>query len=179
MKMSLTSRKQYIEVFHECHKDYIIFQSLHHEQIIKYKNKSQHSGKVQKMDECSTRTNVSDYMEKLDPPTRKRYKEKSKVIGGIDPYCIEGDDANSTEGTHPDITYPDMVNYLVFSHRPYTTEVMKSYKSLEAYNQVLESWVTKVKVYWHTDKVTVKEGQVNKMSLNLPSLRFFIAIFLN
>ena len=43
------------------------------------------------MDECSTRTNVSDYVEKLDPPTRKQYKEKSKVIGGVDPYCIEGD----------------------------------------------------------------------------------------
>ena len=56
---------------------------------------------------------------------------------------------------------------------------MKSYKSLEAYNQVLEGWVTKVKVYWHTDKVTVIQGQVNKMSLNLPILLSFIAIFLN
>ena len=53
------------------------------------------------MDECSTSTNASDYMEKLDPPTRKRYKEKLKVIGGVDPYCIEGDDANSTEATFP------------------------------------------------------------------------------
>ena len=49
------------------------------------------------MDECSTSTNASDYMEKLDPPTRKRYKEKLKVIGGVDPYCIEADDANSTK----------------------------------------------------------------------------------
>ena len=47
------------------------------------------------MDGCSARANASDYMEKLDPPTRKRYKEKLKVIGGVDPCCIERDDRNS------------------------------------------------------------------------------------
>ena len=70
------------------------------------------------MDECSTTANESDYMEKLDPPTRKRYTEKIKVTGGIDPHCIEGNDANSTEATLPDIFYPDVVNYLVFSPSP-------------------------------------------------------------
>ena len=56
------------------------------------------------MHECSTRTNASDYTEKLDPPTRKRHKEKLKVIGGVDSYCIEGDGTSSTEATNPDIT---------------------------------------------------------------------------
>ena len=113
------------------------------------------------MDECSITTNASDCMEKLNPTTTKWYKEK--VIGSVDPYCIEGDDANSTEATLPDITYADVVNYLVFCPSPYTAEGMKSYKSLEAYNQVLEGWVTKVKVYWHTDKVAVIHGQVDKL----------------
>ena len=113
------------------------------------------------MDECSTSTNASDYMQKLDLPTRKRYKENLKVIHGVDPYCIEGDDANSTEATLPDITYADVVNYLVFCPSPYTAEDMKSYKSLEAYNQVLKGWVTKVKVYWHACKVAVIQGQVD------------------
>ena len=132
------------------------------------------------MDECSTSTNASDYMGKLDPPTRKRYKEKLKVIGGVDPYCIEGDDANSTEATIPDITYFDVVNYLVFSPSPYTTEDMKPYKSLETYNQVLEGWVTKVKVYWHADKVAVIQGQVYKIFLAFTFiLLLFIAIFFN
>ena len=132
------------------------------------------------MDGCSARANVSDYMEKLDPPTRKRYKEKLKVIGGVDPYCIEGDDANSTEATIPDITYFDVVNYLVFSPSPYTTEDMKPYKSLETYNQVLEGWVTKVKVYWHADKVAVIQGQVYKIFLAFTFiLLLFIAIFFN
>ena len=119
------------------------------------------------MDGCSARANVSDYMEELDPPTRKRYKEKLKVIGGVDPCCIEGDDRISREATLPDITYPDVVNYLVFSPSPYTTEDMKSYKSLEAYNQVLDGWFTNVKICWHTDKVTAIKRQVNKMSLHL------------
>ena len=44
---------------------------------------------------------------------------------------------------------------------------MKSYKSLEAYSQVLKGWVTKVKVYWHTDKVAVIHGQVDKLFLAL------------
>ena len=132
------------------------------------------------MDECSTSTNASDYMGKLDPPTRKRYKEKLKVIGGVDPYCIEGDDANSTEATIPDIIYFDVVNYLVFSPSPYTTEDMKPYKSLETYNQVLEGWVTKVKVYWHADKVAVIQGQVYKIFLAFTFiLLLFIAIFFN
>ena len=61
------------------------------------------------MDECSITTNASDCMEKLNPTTTKWYKEK--VIGSVDPYCIEGDDANSTEATLPDITYP-VLNYI-------------------------------------------------------------------
>ena len=35
----------------------------------------------------------------------------------------------------PKITYPDFVNYLVFSPSPYTSDDLKSYKGLEAYNQ--------------------------------------------
>ena len=64
------------------------------------------------MDECSITTNASDCMEKLNPTITKWYKEKLKVIGSVDPYCIEGDDSNSTEATLPDITYPDVVNYI-------------------------------------------------------------------
>ena len=60
-------------------------------------------------------------MEKLDPPTRKRHKGKLKVIGCVDPYCIEEDGANSTEATLPDIIYADVVDYLVFSPSPCTT----------------------------------------------------------
>ena len=116
---------------------------------------------------CSARANASDYMEKLDPPTRKRYKENLKVIGGVEPCCIERDDRNSREVTLPDITYRDVVNYLVFFPSPYTIEDMKSHKSLEAYNQVLDGWVTNVKIYWHTDKVTAIKRQINKMSLYL------------
>ena len=64
------------------------------------------------MDKCPTNINASDYMEKLDPLIRKRYKEKLKVIGSSDPYCIKGNDANSTEATFLDITYPDVKNSL-------------------------------------------------------------------
>ena len=82
----------------------------------------------------STSINVSDNIVKLDPLTRKRYNEKLTVIGGVDPYSIERDDASCTKATFLGITYPDEVNYLVLSSSPYTAENKKLYKSFEAYN---------------------------------------------
>ena len=53
---------------------------------------------------------------------------------------------------YPSITYPDIVNYLVFGTSPFTSEQMKAYKGLEAYNQVLEGWVRDVHVKLVGDK---------------------------
>ncbi|KAL3883718.1 hypothetical protein ACJMK2_029954 [Sinanodonta woodiana] len=39
------------------------------------------------------------------------------------------------ESLLPSVTYPDIVNYLVFSPRTYSSEDLKSYKGLDAYNQ--------------------------------------------
>ena len=38
----------------------------------------------------------------------------------------------------PAITYPDIVNYLVFGTSPFSAEDMEAYKSLDAYNRVME-----------------------------------------
>ena len=36
----------------------------------------------------------------------------------------------------PAITYPDIVNYLLLTPSPYTSDNLKSYKGLHAYNQI-------------------------------------------
>lgn len=59
----------------------------------------------------------------------------------------------------PAVSCPDIVNYLLFTPSPYTLEDMKSYKSLQAYNQVVEGWVHNV-VTMETNNLRVVKGQV-------------------
>ena len=53
------------------------------------------------------------------------------------------------------MTYPDIVNYFIFTPSPYTFKVMKAYKSLEAYNQVLNGWVQDVRNFSKEDYILV------------------------
>ena len=64
------------------------------------------------------------------------------MIGGADPYELAPSSwINDNLESLPSIAYPDIVIYLVFSPSPYTMEDIKSYKSLEAYNQMVCGWV--------------------------------------
>jgi len=74
------------------------------------------------------------YKDRLEPATKARYIEKLALIGGIDPYDLKKlcDDVNQL----PSLTYPDIVNYLLFTPSIYTIEDLKDFKSLEAVNQV-------------------------------------------
>lgn len=103
------------------------------------------------------------YVSTLDPPSKKRYLEKLKLIDGVDPY-IESDDFSTAFDDLPPITYMDVINYLVFTPSPFSAEDMKAYKSLEAYNQVLEGWVRDVKALKHLDMHVVK-GKVSALNL--------------
>ena len=80
----------------------------------------------------------SKYFDKLDLPAKKRYCEKLKLIDDIDPYAIEDENFTYDINCFPAIAYPDIVTYLVFGTCLFSAEDMKVYKSLDAYNQVLE-----------------------------------------
>ena len=60
----------------------------------------------------------------------------------------------------PKVTYPDIVNYLVFGPSPFTMEDMRAYKSLEAYNQFVCGWVRDLGVILAKDDVFVLVARV-------------------
>ena len=68
--------------------------------------------------------------------------------------------------------YPGIVNYLVFSPSQFSPDAMRAYKSLEAYNQVIEGWVRDVKVITTSGLKVVKGKVIKLISLNL-----FVYIF--
>ena len=122
----------------------------------------------------------TDCFNKLDPPTQKRYKEKLEIIGNIDPYSVPDSHFSVKICDFPSICYPDIVNYLAFSPSPFSADDMKAYKSLEAYNQVIEGRVRDVKVMTTSGLKVVKGKVIRLISLNLlyvfPSYEIYLAI---
>ena len=70
----------------------------------------------------------TDYFNKLDPPTKKRYQEKLEVIGNIYPYSASDSHFSVKIGNFPSICYLDIVNYLAFSPSPFSVDDMGAYK---------------------------------------------------
>ena len=81
------------------------------------------------------------YRDSLDVITRARYEEKLKKINGNDPYEMEKCEWTADMTNWPEVTCPDIVNYLFFSQSVYTLEELKSYKSLQAYNYFVNGFV--------------------------------------
>ena len=98
---------------------------------------------------------TSSYFQSLDPPTQKQYREKIELLGQVDPYDIQECDLAEDVESLPEVTYSDIVNYFIFTPSPYTSEDMKAYKSLEAYNQVLNGWVRDVRNFSKEDYILV------------------------
>ena len=87
---------------------------------------------------------LSDYAKCLPFDSRKRYVEKISKIDLIDPYLLTKDELQNDKCLYPKISYPDIVNYLLFAPSPYTKDELKAYKSLDAYNQFISGWVKEV-----------------------------------
>ena len=72
----------------------------------------------------------------------------------------------------PSVAYPDMVNYLVFSPSPYTAEDLKSYKGLEAYNQMVCGWVREMQYQVINDRCVVVKAKVSNAIMSLINLTY-------
>ena len=101
---------------------------------------------------CSSSTKVQ--RRPIEPSAMARYLEKLALIGGEDPY--ELGILSTDEKLLPAITYPDIVNYLLFTPSPYTADDLKSYKGLQAYNQMCCGWVWDRQARKFGDKCLVK-----------------------
>ena len=79
----------------------------------------------------------------------------------------------------PDVSYPDMYNYLIETTSEYTHEQLKAYKSLEGYNYLANGWINSISVIKSDGKsncfiftASVKHSQ----SLSATPLKLWIAI---
>ena len=103
---------------------------------------------------------LNHFYSTLDPPGQKRYNEKTELIENKDPDTLSENEFSVDFDNFPSISFPGIVNYLVFRPSPYSTDDMKAYKSLEAYNQVIEGWVRDRKVNLNENGLTAVRGKV-------------------
>ena len=133
-----------------------------------------------------TSFSYSKYYLELKGDEKKRYDEKLKLINcDKDPYCqVESPETFSGVSIQwyewPNLMYADIYNYLILTPSLYTHDQLKSYRSLEAYNQFVNRWVSDIVVTVNTAnkaKVYVFTALVkHSQSLSLPSLKPWVAI---
>ena len=128
----------------------------------------------------------SQYYLEQTGDTKNRYFDKLKLICcKEDPYCrlekLLTFSGNTIEWHEwPDVMCGDVHNYLILTPSLYMHEQLKSYKSLEAFNQVLNAWVSDIiwtvsgsgssKLYLITSLVR------HSQSLSLPSLKVWVSV---
>ena len=95
---------------------------------------------------------ISDYAKKLDIKVRERYLQKISNIG-IDPVLIEG--KSFEPDCLPPVESTDLLCYLVLETSFYTQKQFKSFRSLEAYNQMVSGFVSGVQGHIISNKFVV------------------------
>ena len=53
------------------------------------------------------------------------------------------------------------MNYLIFTPSAYTSDDLKSYKSLQAYNNFIEGWLKDIKAFKAMDNIVVVAARVS------------------
>ena len=74
----------------------------------------------------------SKYFNTLNQMDRKRYIEKTQVIGHVDPYALPRERYTEDVSQWPAVIHSDIVQYLVYTTSYVTTEEMRAYKSLQS-----------------------------------------------
>ena len=68
----------------------------------------------------------------LSNESKKGYLAKISRIENVDPYTLKKENLNLDTEYFPQVSYPDIVNYLVFVQSPVTAEKLKCYKNIGA-----------------------------------------------
>ena len=87
---------------------------------------------------------LSEYARNLLEPEKSHYLDKVSIIG-FDPYKI-----SNNLSFLPQISYPDIVNYLDIQTSWINLEAAKAYKSLESYNYFISGFVTSFRLALET-----------------------------
>ena len=99
----------------------------------------------------------------------ERYKEKVKMLAGLDPYklverkCADVETCSVAKGNMPDIQYHDVYNYLINSKSAYTGQQLKAFKSLDAYKYFIAGFVNDTRVTFTTNGIFVIKSKVRSV----------------
>ena len=102
------------------------------------------------------------YRDSLSAENRQMYDDKLKFTAGIDPYAVSDNFYSQSMDEWPEVEFPDIVNYLLFSTSKFTNEQLKAYKSLQSYQYFVAGWVRSIFVGQATEDTTILIGKVRK-----------------
>ena len=102
------------------------------------------------------------YRDSLSAENRQLYDQKLKFTAVIDPYAISDNFYSQSLKEWPEIEFPDIVNYLMFSTSKVTKEQLKAYKSLQSYQYFVAGWVRCIFVGKATQNTTILIGKARK-----------------
>ncbi|XP_041955495.1 uncharacterized protein LOC121714280 [Alosa sapidissima] len=114
----------------------------------------------------------------FDSLSRERYLAKIALIGGVDPYTtpVDGMVALTAAVRYPNVEYHDVYHYLVNTPSPYTGADLKAYKSLDAFNFVINGWVRNILVQETADDIFATTASVfHSQYLNKEPLKAWLA----
>ena len=90
---------------------------------------------------------MSQFYRQLDSVGKRRYREKLDMLHlDMDPYLTAPDVWIGSPESWPDVTFPDICTYLLFSPSPCTKDDLKAYKSTEAWKYVTSGYVSGIKL---------------------------------
>ena len=121
---------------------------------------------------CERVPSLPRYLDSLSATDKKRYQDKLKLVAGIDPYTVSSSFFSDSMEKWPEIEFPDIVNYLLFTTSSYTKDQLKAYKSLEAYQYFVAGWVRSIFIGIATQTTCILIGKVgiNALQCLLDSL---------
>ena len=104
------------------------------------------------------RINLSTYAASLDVIARNRYKDKISSVG-VDPYLISRSETKSahicSSNELPDTSNMDVYHYLINKPGGYSGQILKAYKSLDAYRYFSSGWVQNVFVNMRSNQFVI------------------------
>ncbi|KAL7300295.1 hypothetical protein TKK_0006926 [Trichogramma kaykai] len=113
---------------------------------------------------------MSEYIRNLPCQVKLRYLDKVVCIDSIDPYTITSEMFLNDQSVLPVVGPFDIMTYLVITHSAYTSQQIKAYKSLEAYQYYKAGFVHNVKHVQINNHFVILAKVKHSQRINAPDL---------